>query len=262
MSSEIIPYADVEKMGSVIAKSGLFGIKTPEQAIALMLIAQSENLHPARAAAEYHIIQGRPSLKSDAMLARFQAAGGSVKWMDMTDNRVSAVFSHPQGGSLEIDWDMARAKKADLGGKDMWKKYPRQMLRARVISEGIRTVFPGCVSGFYTPEEVQDFDDKPATVRSVAPKDITPPKAEQAQIGSSPDAVDIVEVKADDVFTGPGIADVRKAYSEAVARIGADQAMKIIRSVAGESIKSAKDIPPANYSGVIDALITADKEAA
>jgi len=31
------------------------------------------------------------------------------------------------------------------------------MLRSRVISEGIRAVFPGCVVGVYTPEEVQDF---------------------------------------------------------------------------------------------------------
>jgi hypothetical protein len=42
------------------------------------------------------------------------------------------------------------------------------MLRARVVSEGIRTVFPGCVVGTYTPEEIQDFDSKPQEV------DVTP----------------------------------------------------------------------------------------
>ena len=31
------------------------------------------------------------------------------------------------------------------------------MLRARCISEGIRSVYPGCVVGVYTPEEVEDF---------------------------------------------------------------------------------------------------------
>jgi hypothetical protein len=31
------------------------------------------------------------------------------------------------------------------------------MLRARVISEGIRTVYPGVLTGEYTPEEVMDF---------------------------------------------------------------------------------------------------------
>jgi hypothetical protein len=35
------------------------------------------------------------------------------------------------------------------------------MLRARVASEGIRSVYPGCVVGVYTPEEVQDFTPTP-----------------------------------------------------------------------------------------------------
>ena len=79
-NNALIPYNDVEKMGSAIAKSNLFGVKTPEQAVALMLIAQAEGLHPAIAARDYNIIQGRPALKTDAMLARFQQAGGKVQW--------------------------------------------------------------------------------------------------------------------------------------------------------------------------------------
>ena len=53
------------------------------------------------------------------------------------------------------------AKNAGLSGKDTWKQYPRQMLRSRVISEGVRTMYPGVADGIYTPEEVQDFDTKP-----------------------------------------------------------------------------------------------------
>lgn len=132
--------------------------------MALMLIAQAEGSHPAIAARDYHIIQGRPALKADAMMARYQAAGGSVKWIKLDDTEATAEFSHIQGGTVTISWDMARAKKAGLGGKDMWTKYPRQMLRSRTISEGIRTVFPGVVIGVYTPEEVEDFE-QPAPVK-------------------------------------------------------------------------------------------------
>ena len=157
MSTELIPVKDVQVMAAAIAKSGLFGMKTPEQALALMLIAQAEGMHPAIAARDYHVIQGRPALKADALLARFQTAGGKVEWHEYTDAKVEATFSHPQGGSVRIDWDMARAKAAGLTGKDNWQKYPRQMLRARVISEGIHTVYPGCSVGIYTVEEVQDM---------------------------------------------------------------------------------------------------------
>jgi hypothetical protein len=156
-NTQLVPVGDLQTMAGALAKSGLFGVKTADQALALMLVAQAEGRHPGSVASDYHIIQGRASLKSDAMLARFQQAGGRVEWHDHTNESVSATFSHPQGGSLRIDWDMARAKAAGLGAKDNWKSYPRQMLRARVISEGVRAVFPAVLNGMYTPEEVGEF---------------------------------------------------------------------------------------------------------
>jgi hypothetical protein len=144
-------------MAVAVVKSGLFGMKTVEQATALMLIAQAEGYHPALAARDYHIIQGRPTLKAETMMARFQQQGGKVEWKTLTDTEVTAVFSHPSGGSASITWTFEQAKKAGLTNKDNWKNYPRAMLRARVVSEGIRTVFPGVVLGVYTPEEVQDI---------------------------------------------------------------------------------------------------------
>jgi hypothetical protein len=158
MSTALVPVSDLEKMASAVAASKLFGITTPEQAMALMLVAQAEGLHPATAARDYHIIQGRPTLKADAMLARYLASGGKVEWGVHTDTEVEATFSHPQGGTLKIKWDMARAKAAELGGKGMWTKYPRQMLRARVISEGVRATNPAVAVGIYTPEEAEDFE--------------------------------------------------------------------------------------------------------
>lgn len=155
----VVPFADMERLANSIAKSRLFGMKTPDEALALMAIAQAEGMHPATAARDFHVIQGRPALKADAMLARFQAAGGRIEWTSYTDQRVAAKFSHPQGGTVEVDWDQPRAKAAGLLNKDNWKSYPRQMLRARVISEGVRTVFPGANAGLYTVEEVQDTVD-------------------------------------------------------------------------------------------------------
>ena len=157
--NEIVALQDIERAGSYIAKSGLFGVKTPEQAIALMLVAQAEGRNPFEAARDYHIIQGRPALKADSILARFQQAGGTVHWVELSDTKAVAEFSHPQGGKVTIDWDLDRAKRAGLLGKENWRNYPRQMLRARVISEGVRTVFPGVCVGTYTVEEVQDMSE-------------------------------------------------------------------------------------------------------
>jgi hypothetical protein len=157
MSTALIPVDQVERMAVAVAKSNLFGVKTPDQAMALMLIAQAEGMHPAIAARDYHVINGRPTLKADAMLARFQQAGGKVEWSDYTDQRVIGTFSHPKGGSVTIEWTVEMGRKAGLLGNQTWTKYPRQMLRSRCISEGIRTVFPGVVVGTYSEEEGQDM---------------------------------------------------------------------------------------------------------
>jgi hypothetical protein len=176
----------MERMAQAISKSNLFGMKDVEQALALMLVAQAEGLHPATAARDYHIIQGRPALKADAMLARYLNSGGKVEWHEHTDSKVAATFSHPQGGTLKIDWDTERAKKAGLGGKDNWAKYPRQMLRARVISEGVRATNPAVAVGVYTIEETQDFEpaDKPGRGKRARPMGeahiITEPATPQA----------------------------------------------------------------------------------
>jgi hypothetical protein len=169
MTSALVPVDQVERMALAVAKSGLFGVKTPDQAMALMLIAQAEGLHPAIAARDYHVINGRPALRADAMLARFQTAGGSVRWGEYTDRRVVGTFSHPQGGSVEVAWTVDMATAAGLTKNPTWKSYPRHMLRARCVSEGIRTVFPGVVVGTYTPEEVEDEPARhaPAAVEMV-----------------------------------------------------------------------------------------------
>jgi hypothetical protein len=178
MMSNLIPVNDIQTMALAVVKSGLFGMKTVEQATALMLIAQAEGYHPALAARDYHIIQGRPTLKAETMMARFQQQGGKVEWKTLTDTEVTAVFSHPSGGSASITWTLEQAKKAGLTNKDNWKNYPRAMLRARVVSEGIRTVFPGVVLGVYTPEEVQDIPNPPQS-RDMGRVDVLDPVEEE-----------------------------------------------------------------------------------
>jgi len=156
--SDLIPFSDIAAMAQVMAKTRMFG-KSADEMLSLMLLAQAEGKHPAIAAQEYDVIQGKPAINSRSALARFQVSGGAIRWIKRTDQEVSAEFSHPQGGKLTVTWTMERAVKAGLTGKDNWKKYPAQMLSARVIAEGVRAVFPACLSSLYTVEEVQDFPE-------------------------------------------------------------------------------------------------------
>lgn len=163
VATAVVTFGEMEKMATAVAASGLFGVKTKESALALMLLAQSEQIHPMTAVRDYHImdVKGRiiVSMKADAMLARFQEAGGKVDWKCLTDKKAEATFSHPSvNNPVTIDWTIERAQKAGLAGKDVWQAYPRAMLRNRVVSEGIRTTLPGVIVGKYTPEEAMNIE--------------------------------------------------------------------------------------------------------
>jgi hypothetical protein len=163
----------MQQMAKAIADSRLFGLTDVNQVLALGMVAQSEGHAFATAARDYHVIQGRPALKADAMMARFQSAGGKVNWEVYTDERVTGNFSHPNGGSLAVTWTIEQARSIGLVKPGSgWQKFPRAMLRSRCISEGIRSVYPGSVTGFYSPEEVQDFE--PVKTRDMGRFDATP----------------------------------------------------------------------------------------
>lgn len=178
----LVQYAvsDMERMARAFAASKLFGVQNVEQALALCLVAQAEGRHPASAAQDYHIISGRPAKKADAMLRDFLAGGGKVEWHALSDEIADATFAHPAGGTARITWDHARAKTAGIANP-MWKKYPRQMLRSRVVSEGVRTVYPMATSGMYVPEEVHDFAPEPTQPRLEAPANEAPALAIEHQ---------------------------------------------------------------------------------
>jgi hypothetical protein len=157
--SNIIPVSDMTVMADSIVKSGFYGFKTKEQVMAVMLVAQAENKHPASVVQEYDVIQGKPALKSQAILARFQLSGGSVQWDEVTNKKVKGTFKHPQGGSLTVEWTIEMAKQAGIYREGSgWSKYPEDMLRARVISRAVRSIYPACILGHYATEEVMDFD--------------------------------------------------------------------------------------------------------
>ena len=166
----------MKEIASAVAKSGLFGLTEP-QAFTLMLLAHSQGLHETQAFLRYHVINNRPAMKADAMLAEFQANGGVVTWARHDDEACEATFECPGVGSpVTITWTREDAKRAQLLRNPMWDKYPRQMLRARVISEGVRMCMPGITIGIYAEEEARDIvvTERPPTHTPPTPASPSP----------------------------------------------------------------------------------------
>ena len=230
----------VERMAKWWVDSGL-GVKSLPQAVTLMLYCQAKGMHPMEAMDEFHIVQGRMAMKSERMLAKFQSAGGKTAWDNPNDSRAALTLSHPLGGTYTAVWDIERAKRAGLTGKDNWKFFPGAMLRARCISEGVRAVLPGALSGAYTPEELVDLPSDPAAA-APAEKDVTPRPAS---------GVDAVAVRMDEIAAqGPGkIERIETERPELVSAGTDDFALtmptkeeQVLAGLRDESLKGEKDL--------------------
>lgn len=255
MSSEnaVVPYEQMQHMATTIAKSGLFGVKTSDQALALMVIAQAEGRHPGTVANEYHIIQGRPSLKADTMLDRYIAAGGTVKWTKFNTKAVAAIFTHPATGSVEVEWTIEMAKDAKLIDKDNWKAFPRSMLRARVISEGVKTSYPGVAKGMYTSEEVADMP-------LPEPVDVSPGAAGQASASQAieGEVVGKPATQAPQATGEPGAAKINASQLRVVQGKLNKSGIQENEFLAQFSIGKTEELP---FDQLNDALAWLDKHA-
>lgn len=185
------PIEAIKVMGSMIAESGMFGCQKHEQGMVLAMQCLAEGKAPLELAKTYHIVEGKLSMRADAMLGRFLTTGGKVKWLERGNEKVSANFSHGDNENVLIEATLEDMKKngvaMDKTGKYLkanWQKFPRQMLTARVISEGVRLLAPQLIAGVYTPEEVQDFtnDSKPSAPVTRVAVSTTPVKAEVVDV--------------------------------------------------------------------------------
>lgn len=190
MSTELTIYdrfpdgmAAVKQLGHAIAASQMFGAQTPAQGEVFALECLARRIPPLMLAENYHVIFGKLSMKAEAMLARFEELGGKYRVIERTADRAAIeLIRDGQKQVFSLTWAEAQQEpfvyEAGKGVKEaevialIAKKTPpplkakyatprarTQMLWARVVSDGVRTMNPGVVSGTYTPEEVLDFSE-------------------------------------------------------------------------------------------------------
>lgn len=178
------PMQAIKTLGLSIFKSGIFGLDKPEQGEILAMQCMVEKKSPLELARTYHFIQGQLAIRSDALLAKFQQAGGTVAWTERSDEKVKATFRKGTS-SADIVADMkeyvgngtALGKDGKL--KDNWKKWPRRMLTARAISEGVRLIAPECCFGTYVVEELDATPSRPVARQNTLTLDELVPEAKR-----------------------------------------------------------------------------------
>lgn len=165
------PLNAIERLGEIIARSGMCNCTKIETGQLLAIHCLSEKISPLELNKRYHIINGKLAMRSDAMLAEFQKRGGIVEWIKFNDTECEANWTYG-GVTTKIGFTMAEAAKAGLPNKGTaWKQYPGAMLRSRLISKALRMVCAEAVVGIYTADELSDHSVSPEDEKQLFSKD-------------------------------------------------------------------------------------------
>lgn len=172
--------AALDKLGETFAASGFFGAVTKSTATAALINCFIEGLSPVEYKAKYHTMNdGTTSIKSDYVQRNFRRLGGRWHFNEWTADVCDVTFVYEgeeTRGRVTLDEfklnGVAIGKSGQL--KDNWRKFPREMLKARCLATYIRAICPEALEGQYTQEEAQDFDRAPAAPRVVAPVAVSP----------------------------------------------------------------------------------------
>lgn len=104
------------------------------------------------------VARGKMTMSADLMGAVVRRAGHKLRLREDGDS-VTATLIRADDPDYEftVTWDKAKAQAAGLwGSRGPWQQYPRQMLRARAITEVCRQGASDALAGtVYTPEELE-----------------------------------------------------------------------------------------------------------
>lgn len=157
--SDVHWWAMAKEQAGMLVKTGFLpdSIRTPEQAVAIMLKGRELGIPSMYALSNIVVIKGKPTCNAELMLALIYRDHGdhAMRVVDSTNERCLIAYRRKGwADEQEHQFTAQDAQRAGLMTTDTWKKYTAAMLRARCISAVARMAFPDSIAGMYTPEEL------------------------------------------------------------------------------------------------------------
>ncbi len=167
---------EMMKWAETIIESGLLpeDISEPEQVITIVQHGKELGLSPHVAINNLHVISGRPTISAAMLGALLKRAG--IEWTiekdyekvtvdDITDRVTTYKFfwmSKVTKTVIEVTHTVSwgQLEVAGYTSKSNYKKYPKEMMRARCLSSGVRAYFPEVLMGMYTDMEMSDVHNE------------------------------------------------------------------------------------------------------
>lgn len=160
-----MPFNEIMTMAQTFAESGMFtDAKQMGQAFVKIQAGQEIGIPPFAAMSGIHIIQGKPAIGAGLMASTVKGSGKyDYKVLQMDEKICSIDFFQGKDKIGNSTFTIQEAVKAQTKNLD---KFPKNMLFARAMSNGVKWFCPDVFAGpVYTPEEMNSVvEDIPHVV--------------------------------------------------------------------------------------------------
>lgn len=204
---EALRFADMLSKSSMVPKDYQ---GNPANCIIAMQWGMEIGLQPLQAMQNIAVINGRPSIWGDAMLAIVRGSG-LLEYIKEDPTPEGCVCKVKRKGEDEAvrEFTVEDAKKAGLLGKQgPWQQNPKRMMQMRARAFALRDVFPDVLRGVHVAEIAQDEPaEKDITAES---QDTTAAPAKKSRVNSVRAAL----TKGETVSLDDALAKIRNAQNQ------------------------------------------------
>jgi len=208
--TEAMQFSDLLASSSMVPKAYQ---GKPQDILVCVQWGYEMGLAPMQALQNIAVINGKPSVYGDAMMALVQASPVCEDVEEFFENEgspnpIAVCIAKRKGRKpVTVKFSVEDAKRAGLWGKQgPWSAYPKRMMQMRARGFALRDAFPDVLKGMITAEEAQDYPDeaKPMQAKPANPLDLVAPK--MVEIKEQPiieeevsEVIEVVEAQANEV---------------------------------------------------------------
>lgn len=178
----------MQSQAESLLKSGFLpsAIKTPEQALAIILTGRELGIPAMAALNTINVIQGKPTISPQLMLALIERSGQLEDIKIIADDTKATVTLKRKGRTAHTEtFGRSEAQALGLAGRDNYKKQAAVMFKWRAVAACARVVFADVILGLYTPEEMGAVTNEEGEVVETQIAEVVPLDAKADLIASA-----------------------------------------------------------------------------
>lgn len=243
--TEAIQFSDMLSSSSMVPKAYQ---GKPQDILVCVQWGYEMGLAPMQALQNIAVINGKPSVYGDAMMALVQASPVCEDVEEYFENEGTpnpvavCIAKRKNRKPVVAKFSVEDAKRAGLWGKQgPWSAYPKRMMQMRARGFALRDAFPDVLKGLISAEEAADYPDE------AKPRPVAKP-ANPLDMVAKADPVAIPVQTSDPVIIEAALADTVEPQLE-------DFATATVATVATDGVGVAEQ--PIGY-----ALLVPGKEEA